>query len=158
MDLQVVLVGLAALSGGGLVWLSATSATEPRARRGILVLAVGLVGLFYLATADLLGRPKPVEIEAFEGRLRDTEVLAHHLRQGEAIYLWVAGEEGAEPVAYRMPWIEKTARDLHAARQQAESEGTGSVRATLRAGDGTDGGEPTVGWVPPPADPPKYRR
>lgn len=157
MDLHVVLVGLAAVTGAGLVWLTATTATRPTARRAALLLAVAQVALFYAATADLLGRPKPIEVEVFESRLANAQVLAHNLRQDEAIFLWLRPAPGDDPIAYRLPWIERTARQLHAAGQKAEAEG-GSVQFTVPGDDGTDGGEPSVGWVPEAALPPKPRR
>lgn len=157
MDLHVVLVGVAALVSAGLVWLTATTATGPVVRRSVLLLAAVQIGLFYLATADLLGRAKPVPVEVFEGRLTDAEVLAHHLRQDEAIFLWMRPTEAGDPIAYRLPWLERTARELHEAGQKKESDG-GSVRFRIRGEDGTEGGEPSVGWAPPPASPPKQRR
>lgn len=157
MDLHVALVGVAALVGGGLVWLTATSATGRPARRGILVLAIVQIALFYVATADLLGRPKPVSVELLSGRLDRSEVLAHHLRQGKAIFVWLRPEIGDDPISYRLPWSERTARDLHKATQQAE-EGGGTVQLTMPVDGGTEGGEPSVGWTPPIAPPPKQRQ
>lgn len=157
MDLHVVLMGLAALAAAGLVWLTSTTAAGRKARRTILLLAVTQIGVFYLATSDLLGRPKPTTVEAFKGRLTEAEVLAHHLIQDEAIYLWVRPEESDGPIAYRMPWVEQTARELHEASRKAEADG-GSVRFTMRGDDGTEGGEPSVGWTPPAAPPPKASR
>ncbi|MEQ8394408.1 hypothetical protein [Thalassobaculum sp.] len=160
MDLHIVLVALAALVGGGLVWLIATSATSPGVRRSTLALAIIQVALFYAATSDLLGRPKPVEIELLSSRLERSEVLAQHLRQDEAIFLWLRAKTGGDPIAYRLPWSEQTARQLYEAGQQVEQQG-GSVELTMQGEDGTEGGEggdPTVGWVPPTAPPPKPQR
>ena len=88
------------------------------------------------------------------GRLEQSEVLAHHLRQGEAIFVWLRPEIGDDPISYRLPWSERTARDLHEASQQADERG-GTVQFTMPTDDGTEGGEPSVGWAPPVAPPPK---
>lgn len=156
MDLHVVLVTVTALVCGGLIWLSATTATGRGTRRLVLLLAVVQVALFYVATADLLGRPKPVSVELVSARLEHSEVLAHHLRQGEAIFIWLRPEIGDDPISYQLPWSERTARDLHEASGQAEERG-GTVQLTMPGEDGTEGGEPSVGWTPPVAPPPKAR-
>lgn len=157
MDLHVVLMVGTALVSGGLVWLAATTATEPSARRGVLALAVALVALFYIATADLLGRAKPTSIEIFRQRLEHAEVLAHHLLQDEAIFVWVVSDVGGDPVSYRLPWVEQTARDLHEASSKAEEQG-GTVQLTVPPNEqGAEGGEPSIDWAPPVAPPPKER-
>ncbi len=155
MDTHVVLVGVAALVSGSLVWLTARAVTGSAARRGILLLAVVQVAVFYVATADLLGRPKPATVELFGGRLTEAQALAYDLRQDEAIFVWARPAGATDPIAYRLPWNEQTARALYAAQQKAETEG-GSVQLTM-IDDGTEGGEPAVGWVPPAAPPPKAR-
>lgn len=157
MDLHVVLVSATALVCGGLIWLSATVETARGTRRWVLLLAIVQVALFYVATADLLGRPKPVSVEVISARLQRADVLAHHLRQGQAIFVWLRPDVGADPISYELPWSDSTARSLHEATQQAEERG-GTVQLTMPADDGTEGGEPAIGWTPPIAPPPKERR
>lgn len=156
MDLHVVLVAGTALVCGGLIWLCATTLAGRGTRRWVLLLALVQVALFYVATADLLGRPKPVSVEFVAGRLDQSEVLAHHLRQDQAIFLWLRPEIGDDPISYQLPWSERTARELHEASRQAEERG-GTVQLTMPVGDGTEGGEPSIGWTPPIAPPPKQR-
>ncbi|HEY9566467.1 MAG TPA: hypothetical protein VIR38_00135 [Thalassobaculum sp.] len=156
MDLHVVLVSGAALICGVLIWLSATTATGRGARRWILILALAQIALFYVATADLLGRPKPVSVEFVSARLERAEVIAHHLQQDEAIFVWLQPEIGEPPVSYRLPWSEQTARDLHEAARQVEQRG-GTVQLSVPVEGGAEGGEPSIGWVPPVAPPPKQR-
>ena len=88
-------------------------------------------------------------------RAQPSEVLAHHLRQDEAIFVWVRRDLVDDPISYALPWSEQTARELHEAGQQAE-EGGGTVQLNLPRGDDTtEGGELSVGWNPPAPPPPK---
>lgn len=107
--------------------------------------ALGLTAAFlpvgYLAAADLLSRPKPFEQELLQGRLDGAVVLSSLIREGEGIYVWLKIEDTDDPRAYRMPWNEDVAVQLHEAEQEAEQQGT---EATLELPEGeiTDGGVP----------------
>lgn len=114
--------------------------------------AVLVIAAVYYGFVELPGRAKPVTIEFAKSRLQHAEVVGHHLIQGEAIFVWLRPEGEREPIAYGMPWVEKTARDLHRARGEA-SEGGGTVQLTMSGG--SEGGEPSVGYVPPAAPLPK---
>ncbi len=78
----------------------------------------------YAALVDLLGRPKPVDLEWAGRGLAEAAVLGARMREGEAIYLWLGLEGVAEPRSYALPWSDKLARQLHEARREAEAEGS----------------------------------
>ncbi len=78
----------------------------------------------YAALAELLGRPKPVDLEWAGRGLAEAAVLGAEIREGEAIYLWLGLEGVAEPRSYALPWSDRLARQLHEARREAEAEGS----------------------------------
>lgn len=109
-------------------------------------LAVLLAGVAYLAATEPLSHPKPVRIEML-AELDGAEVQWFAASPGDGIDVLLAG-----PRLYSFPWSEQLARALHEAGRQAEAAG-GTVR--LHMGDGAEGGQPSAGWEPLPAGPPK---
>lgn len=106
-----------------------------------------------LGAAGLLGRPKPARLEWLRA-VPEAEVLASHIAEGEAIWLWLALPGRREPFALELPWDLRTARALVEARQRAEELGTGLlVRRPLRSSP--DDREPMFHPLPQPPLPPK---
>ena len=100
---------------------------SPRRLR-VKLAAVACVALFlpvaYLALAELLSHPKPVDLAWAERNVPSAAVLGSHLVEDEAIYLWLGIEGEAGPRAYVLPWIRQLAEQLQDAQRQAEAEGT----------------------------------
>lgn len=122
------------------------------------VSALGLTAVFlpigYLAAADLLSRPKPFEQELLRGRLDGAVVLSSLIREGEDIHVWLKVEGVDEPRAYRLPWNEGVAVQLHKAEQEAERQGA-ETTLELPEGELADGDLPMFDVAAPPVLPPK---
>ncbi|HET6469771.1 MAG TPA: hypothetical protein VFG43_15460 [Geminicoccaceae bacterium] len=141
---------LAAVLGSFAVW-------SPRRLR-VKATALCAAGLFmplgYAGFADLLSRPKPVEFEWWLAHAEEATVLSSHVREGEALYLWLKVEGSDEPRAYRLPWNRQLAQQLQDASREAESNGSG-VRMRLPFEPSLDTREPRFYALPQPALPPK---
>jgi len=100
---------------------------SPR-RLWVKLSAVIAVALFlpaaYVAFAELLSRPKPVNIEWAQRNVPEAVVLGASMIEDKAIYLWLSFEGRDEPRAYTLPWSENLAKQMRKAQQQAEAEGT----------------------------------
>jgi hypothetical protein len=109
--------------GTGLAGLTIWSRRMLMAKAGAVVLTLALFGTGYATTVELLGRPKPIDIEWSGHDLAEARVIAAEMREDVAIYIWL-GIEGVEaPVSYVMPWSMEAAQQLNGAMQQAEEEG-----------------------------------
>ncbi len=83
----------------------------------------------YLSLSDLLSRPKPIWLEWAHIDLAEAEVLGSHMREGEAIYVWLALPDQAAPRAYVLPWSLEMAKQLQDAGRASEETGTGLMMA-----------------------------
>ena len=115
--LFVSLVAVVSLMGIIAVW-------SPR--DGLVkTLAVALVGatavLGGMAYADLLSRPKPVAWELLAGS--DSQVLAGHIIENEAIYVWLLDPGSTEPRYLVLPWRQGDAEDLQEALHKGSQDG-----------------------------------
>jgi len=108
----------------------------------------------YAGFAELLGRPKPVELQWTEMDRDEATVLAAQMREGEAIYLWIGFEGLVEPRSFALPWNETMARQLHRAQGEAEETGM-EVRARMPLMPSEDRDEPMFYAKPQAAPPPK---
>ena len=146
-----VVVVVAASLAGIAVW-------APRALRVKLIaltMTALLLPLMYLSLAELLGRPKPVAFEWNQIAFTEANVVAADLREGEAIYLWLRADGAEAPRAYALPWNLNTARQLYAAQQAAEAQGT-PVRVRRIGSSGPDDeSEPMFYAAPQPRPPSK---
>jgi hypothetical protein len=113
---------------GGLAFVLANIAIwSPRAllvKMGALATAAIFLPAAYMSLSEMLSRPKPVDSEWARAQLAEATVIGSHMVEGEAIYVWLGIEGVEEPRAYALPWDEKTARQLHGARRNAEASGT----------------------------------
>ncbi len=119
--LYMVLVIIAAC----LAWIAVRSAGSLPSRLSAISLAVALMAVGYVGLLELLGRPKPIELQWVFEQADEATVLAADLREGEAIYLWLRHADGTEPLSVRLPWSLEQAKQLQDAMRQAEANGTG---------------------------------
>jgi len=77
----------------------------------------------YFTMTDLLSRPKPADLEWLHRQAEQAQVLGTHMKEGEAIYVWLEMEGVTEPRAYVLPWDQQLAKQMHGAKREAESKG-----------------------------------
>jgi hypothetical protein len=122
-----------------------------RVRRPIKALVLTLTAAWlvvaYGALAELLSRPKPVDLEFARAGMPEAEVLAGRVVEDEAIYLWLDFLDDGEPRAYRLPFDHETAEQLRKAMEQGDETG-GGVRMRLPFAPSLDDGEPRF-YAPP---------
>jgi hypothetical protein len=119
-----------------------------------LATAACFLPVAYAGFAELLGRPKPAELQWSERDHDEATVLAARMREGEAIYLWLGFEGLDEPRSYVLPWNEAMARELHGAQGEAEESGT-ELRVRLPLDADLVESEPLFYAEPQPAPAPK---
>ncbi len=119
-----------------------------------LATAACFLPLAYIGFAELLGRPKPVELQWSRSDEDEATVLAARMREGEAIYLWLGFRDLGEPRSYVLPWNEAMARELYGAQGEAEETG-GEVRVRLPLDADLIREKPLFYAAPQPAPPPK---
>lgn len=137
-----------------LAWIAIRSAQRLSYRLGAMALAFALLTVGYVGLLELLGQPKPIELEWSRGSVQEADVLAADLREGQAIYLWLRSAAHDEPLSYRLPWNLDQARSLQEATRQAEASGT-ATRMRRPFSEPHDDGEPLFYAVPQVALPPK---
>lgn len=151
IPLFAVAVVLAVALAGIAIW-------APRAL-GLKLTALGtmvlLVPVAYLSLTELLGRPKPVGLEWSRTVFVEANVLGTDLREGEAIYLWLQADGTSAPRAYVLPWDLNVARQLHAAQQSAQSQGTPLRMRRKDPSQSDDDVEPMFYAAPQPRQPSK---
>ncbi len=154
MDSLIYLYGAMVLVAAGLAAIAIRS-QHPLVLRGTaVVLAGALMATSYGGFVELLGRPKPADLEWVARNTSEATVLASDMREGEAIYLWLQLDDIDEPRAYVLPWSLAAARQLHGAQGRAEENGT-AVRMRTPFRDVDDGGERMFYAAPQPPLPPK---
>ena len=151
ISLFAVVVFLTAALASIAIW-------APRALH-LKLTALGIITLLlpitYLSLTELLGRPKPVNLEWNISEFTDANVLATDLREGEAIYLWLQTDGGLAPRAYVLPWDLNVARQLYAAQQSATAQGA-PLRMRRKGSNRQDvGSEPLFYAAPQPRLPSK---
>jgi hypothetical protein len=128
----------------------------PRAGLTRRALSVGifviLIAVVYAGSIELLGRPKPWQLEW--RRAADAQVVSAVPVENQAIYLWLLLPDQKQPSAYALPWNMQTAQQLQDAMNRAEAEGT-AVRMAMPFGDSLDDRAPLFYAMPQPAMPPK---
>lgn len=76
-------------------------------------LYAGLMAVSVLGAVEIMGASKPVWAEWRD--MEDAEVIGAHYVPNVAIYVWVLRDE---PRVYRLPWSDKTAREMQQFAQQ----------------------------------------
>ena len=151
ISLFTVVVVLTATLAGIAIW-------APRALRMKLT-ALGTIALLlpvtYLSLTELLGRPKPVDLEWSHTVFTDAIVLATDLREGEAIYLWLQAGGTSVPRVYVLPWDLNVARQLYAAQQSAQTQGSQLRMRRIGSNQPDNDSEPMFYAAPQPRPPSK---
>ena len=124
------------------------------ARAGALGLTAMLLLTSYNGFTELMSRPKPATLEWVRGGESPATVTASHLRENEAIYLWLVFKGETEPRAYSLPWDIEVARQLRRAERQARERQSSVLMKSLRHTDSNES-EPVFHVPPRPAPPPK---
>jgi hypothetical protein len=99
--------------------LALSSATWRSASAYIACLMLVSGGLLYET-----GRPRPIWTQIVRPT-HDPVLVADVLDEPHAIYVWLLLDDTPPPIAYRLPWNEKTAAQLVKAQQQAAKAHTG---------------------------------
>lgn len=94
---------------------------------GALALTIAFMPLAYASMADLLSKPKPVQLEWFRRHASEALVLSAQLSEGSGIYLWLQIGDSVEPRYYMLPWDQETAKALQEAMREAEKNQSGLV-------------------------------
>lgn len=137
--------------------LTAFAVWAPRAlwaKIAAVCLSAFLMVTAYASQVELLGKPKPVDLEWAARTVPDAQVLSSLLQENEAIYLWLRLGDEPMPRAYALPWSMQAARDLHQATQDAQAKGTG-IRMQRPFEPNVDDEEPRFYAEPQAALPPK---
>lgn len=113
-----------------------------------------LCAVAYASLADLLSKPKPVDLEWAQRNVPEATVLSASIEEGEGIYLWLQIAGVVEPRSYVMPWNQELAEQLQAAMEDAKTNGNG-VRMVAPFEPSLDMREPKFYALPQPAPPPK---
>lgn len=123
-------------------------------RAGALGLTAMLMVTAYSGLTELMSRPKPATLEWLRAGSTPATVTASHLRENEAIYLWLVFEGETEPRAYSLPWNMDIARQLRRAQRQAAARQS-KVRMKSLLTRKNNPTEPVFHVPPRPAPPPK---
>lgn len=147
--LFIALVAVVALMGFIAVW-------SPR-QRSVKLLSVCLVGatavLGFSAFANLLGRPKPLAWDVLHSS--DSQVLAGHIVENEAIYIWLLDPGSTTPRYLRLPWKQQDAQHLQDALNKGSSEGVGVMMGYPQESSLEDRDAPLFYALPQPKLPDK---
>ncbi|MGB0629082.1 MAG: hypothetical protein ACPGRZ_00175 [Alphaproteobacteria bacterium] len=103
----------------GLGWIAARGSASVAVRSGAIGLAAFAMISSYAGFAELMSRPKPASLEWVKGSTESARVVASHLRENEAIYLWLVFDDTTQPRAYRLPWNMEMAKQLQQAQRSA---------------------------------------
>jgi len=138
----------------GLVLIAVRGTLSVSVRAGALGLTAMLMLTCYTGFSELMSRPKPASLEWLRDGTSPATVAASHMRENEAIYLWLVFEDQTEPRAYSLPWDIDMARQLRRAEQQAAQRQSRVMMKSLRNRKGGES-EPVFHVPPRPAPPPK---
>lgn len=112
--LVAIFIGAVLLTGIYFWW-------QVRAWHAPVVLAV-VATVAWVVGVEALGRAKPAGHMILPMGAKQL-VVAYVLDEGRWIYVWL--RQGREPIAYRIKWSEKLAREIHEAGKKAKARKTG---------------------------------
>lgn len=115
----------------------------------VVALVVALAGSTYAVGERVLGHARPIGFEIVRPG-EDARVLYAQAVQGKGIFLLVAA--GDVPTYYRLPWDERTAKEL---RKATEAARDGQLALMFRFEPSLDDREPLFYAMPQPAPPEK---
>jgi hypothetical protein len=90
---------------------------------GALATTVAFMPVAYASLSAMLSRPKPIELEWSRAELAEASVLGSRMKEGKAIYVWLAMDGIDEPRAYVLPWSQELAKQLQGAQRNAQQTG-----------------------------------
>jgi hypothetical protein len=150
----MALFGVLVLAATTLASLAIWAPRRLRIKVAALAVALVMVVSTYGGLVELLGRPKPVELEWTQPLASGARVLAWQAVERDAIYLWLLLDGQREPRAYVQPWSLAAAKALHQAMAEAETQGT-QVRMRPASNSEVEPAQPQFYAEPRPALPPK---
>ncbi|MEZ5847871.1 MAG: hypothetical protein R3C70_14065 [Geminicoccaceae bacterium] len=145
---------IAALLAAFLALLSIWSPRQVSVKISAVVASVLFLPLAYVAFAELLSKPKPVNLEWWKSSADEATVLGSTAQEDRGIFLWLQLDGIEEPRSYVLPWSRELAQQLQDALQEAEERESG-VRMRLPFEQSLDDREPRFYALPQPALPPK---
>jgi hypothetical protein len=154
MDLLLILGVASGLLAAVLVNIAIWAPRRLWIKLAALATAACFLPIAYIGLAELLGRPKPAELDWAHGADDEATVLAARLREGQAIYLWLGFAAQDEPRSFVLPWSEAMARQLYGAQGEAQENG-GEVRVRLPMNADLEREEPVFYAAPQPPPPAK---
>ena len=154
MELLLILIMASGVLAAVLVNIAIWAPRRLWIKLAALATAACFLPIAYVGFAELLGRPKPADLQWSNDDHDAATVLAARMREGEAIYLWLGFQDLSEPRSYVLPWSEAMARQLHGAQGEAEQGGM-EVRVRLPLDPDLVEDEPLFYAQPQPAPPPK---
>lgn len=104
-----------------IAWVAVVSAGRTWRKAAAVLALLALIPAGYLATTELLGRPKPASIAVLEAFMEYRKVIAYDVHEGEAIFLWFDMGGGEEPRVFAFPYDKRTVSELQDAAERAES-------------------------------------
>ncbi len=141
MSEMLILFCLAALIAAVLANIGIWSPRALWTKVGAVAAMIAFLPIGYVSFAELLSRPKPIDIEFINRNVENAIVVGSHIVEDKAIYVWLILENMDEPRAYALPWNQTLARQLHEANREAEIEG-GATLAHLPFEPNLDRTEP----------------
>ncbi|WP_119461375.1 hypothetical protein [Rhodospirillaceae bacterium SYSU D60014] len=156
MENLIYLFGATVLLASLLASISIWAPRKLWVKGSAVVTASLLLVVGYASLADLLSKPKPVNLEWVKRNVPEATVLSASIEEGQGIYLWLQIAGIAGPRSYVMPWDQETAEQLQSALEDAETNGNG-VRMIAPFEPSLDTREPKFYALPQPALPPKDR-
>jgi hypothetical protein len=154
MSSHTLLFAITLLPAAALAWISVSSPRSLGIRLTALCITVLFVPLAYASFAELLGRPKPIGLDALTRQEGTAVILASLLEEDVRIYVWLQLQDGPEPRAYALPWSRAAAEQLQGASEQAARQAT-ALRMRLPFNGTPDAREPLFYAEPQPAASPK---
>lgn len=148
------LFAMAAILTGAATSISIWSPRRLWLKAGALGIAALFLPLAYASLAQLLSRPKPVELEWWHANAEEATVLGSTMIEDEGIYLWLQLDDVREPRAYMLPWSRDLAEQLQTAQREAEENGT-AARMRLPFEPSLEDRDPKFYAMPQPQPPPK---
>lgn len=146
--LTVLLVGL-------MLFFAVRRVGSWQARAVLVVLFAAVGATAFVGTADLMGRPRPMRLEALRA-IPEALILYARLREPDDILLLLDAPELKEPRYYTLPWDHEAAKQLRKALSDAQQKGNnGAVRMRKPFEPSWDDREPRFYAPPQPAMPPK---
>ena len=117
----VTIVVLLAVLFTWFTWMVLRLPISARLRWGMVLAVLLFLGLLYVTLAETLGKPKPAKLEIVAAE--EVTLLSHHFIQDEAIFVWVKPRDSDTPIAYKFPWTDMKAKEIHDGAEKNKKTG-----------------------------------